>query len=52
MPQMAPIWWTTLFIMFNMSFIIMMTLMYFQSEMKPIMKKQITKKTMNYNWKW
>nr|QZI85967.1 ATP synthase F0 subunit 8 [Rhynocoris fuscipes] len=52
MPQMAPIWWTTLFIMFNMSFIIMLVSTYFQEEIEPIMTKKITEKINKYNWKW
>nr|YP_009485711.1 ATP synthase F0 subunit 8 [Rhynocoris incertis]AVZ00847.1 ATP synthase F0 subunit 8 [Rhynocoris incertis] len=52
MPQMAPIWWTTLFILFNTSFIIMMMSTYFQTENNPSMKKQITSKINKYNWKW
>nr|YP_011031335.1 ATP synthase F0 subunit 8 [Epidaus famulus]WQT73257.1 ATP synthase F0 subunit 8 [Epidaus famulus] len=52
MPQMAPIWWTTLFILFNMSFLTMMIMMYFQINMQPTMKSSITSQIKQYNWKW
>nr|YP_004734454.1 ATP synthase F0 subunit 8 [Agriosphodrus dohrni]ADF65634.1 ATP synthase F0 subunit 8 [Agriosphodrus dohrni] len=52
MPQMAPIWWTILFIMFNFSFLSMITVMYFQKEPIPLMGKEVTEKTKNLNWKW
>nr|YP_009485646.1 ATP synthase F0 subunit 8 [Velinus nodipes]AVZ00782.1 ATP synthase F0 subunit 8 [Velinus nodipes] len=52
MPQMAPIWWTTLFILFNMSFLMMITIMYFQKTPEPIMDKKMIKSIKNLNWKW
>nr|WGT86848.1 ATP synthase F0 subunit 8 [Sclomina erinacea]WGT86861.1 ATP synthase F0 subunit 8 [Sclomina erinacea]WGT86874.1 ATP synthase F0 subunit 8 [Sclomina erinacea]WGT86887.1 ATP synthase F0 subunit 8 [Sclomina erinacea]WGT86900.1 ATP synthase F0 subunit 8 [Sclomina erinacea] len=52
MPQMAPIWWTMLFIMFNTTLIIMMTMMYFQVDTQPKTKKQFTSTIKYYNWKW
>nr|YP_010865743.1 ATP synthase F0 subunit 8 [Sclomina guangxiensis]WGT89383.1 ATP synthase F0 subunit 8 [Sclomina guangxiensis]WGT89396.1 ATP synthase F0 subunit 8 [Sclomina guangxiensis]WGT89409.1 ATP synthase F0 subunit 8 [Sclomina guangxiensis]WGT89422.1 ATP synthase F0 subunit 8 [Sclomina guangxiensis]WGT89435.1 ATP synthase F0 subunit 8 [Sclomina guangxiensis] len=52
MPQMAPIWWTTLFIMFNTTLLMMMMIMYFQVDTQPKMKKQLTKNIKYYNWKW
>nr|YP_010596113.1 ATP synthase F0 subunit 8 [Rhynocoris marginatus]WAJ48445.1 ATP synthase F0 subunit 8 [Rhynocoris marginatus] len=52
MPQMAPIWWTTLFIMFNMAFITMMVSIYFQIENLPTLKKQMTSESKKFNWKW
>nr|YP_010865769.1 ATP synthase F0 subunit 8 [Sclomina parva]WGT89721.1 ATP synthase F0 subunit 8 [Sclomina parva]WGT89734.1 ATP synthase F0 subunit 8 [Sclomina parva]WGT89747.1 ATP synthase F0 subunit 8 [Sclomina parva]WGT89760.1 ATP synthase F0 subunit 8 [Sclomina parva]WGT89773.1 ATP synthase F0 subunit 8 [Sclomina parva] len=52
MPQMAPIWWTMLFIMFNTTLIIMMMMMYFQVDTQPKTKKQFTSYIKYYNWKW
>nr|WGT89643.1 ATP synthase F0 subunit 8 [Sclomina pallens] len=52
MPQMAPIWWTMLFIMFNTTLIIMMMMMYFQVDTQPKTSKQFTSHIKYYNWKW
>nr|QZI85954.1 ATP synthase F0 subunit 8 [Sycanus falleni] len=52
MPQMAPIWWTTLFIMFNVSFLAMIAITYFQEIPLPSMEMKITSKISNLNWKW
>nr|UPL65962.1 ATPase subunit 8 [Hyalopeplus sp.] len=52
MPQMAPIWWTTLYAMFIMSYMTYVMIMYFfisygsKNEMKKSSKKN------NMNWKW
>nr|ATC73036.1 ATP synthase F0 subunit 8 [Graphocephala sp. EMHAU-2015-Zz052315] len=50
MPQMAPMWWTFLMIMFIMSMIMMMTNMYFNTLNKLMKKKEIN--TNQMNWKW
>nr|AKP94523.1 ATP synthase F0 subunit 8 [Macracanthopsis nodipes] len=52
MPQMAPMWWTMLFISFNISFLMMMTIIYFQTDLGPKLSKKLTSKTNNLNWKW
>nr|YP_009485724.1 ATP synthase F0 subunit 8 [Scipinia horrida]AVZ00860.1 ATP synthase F0 subunit 8 [Scipinia horrida] len=52
MPQMAPLWWTTLFIMFNMSLLTMIMITYFQESPKPSMEKSLIKEIKNLNWKW
>nr|UGK73246.1 ATP synthase F0 subunit 8 [Atkinsoniella heiyuana] len=50
MPQMAPMWWTLLMILFMMSMIMMMTSMYFNTLNKLMEKKEIY--TSQMNWKW
>nr|YP_009544118.1 ATP synthase F0 subunit 8 [Cosmoscarta dorsimacula]AZJ53293.1 ATP synthase F0 subunit 8 [Cosmoscarta dorsimacula] len=51
MPQMAPMWWTMLFLMFNLTFLLLNMLMYFiinfNNKMKfnKMMKNQMI-------WKW
>nr|YP_010010496.1 ATP synthase F0 subunit 8 [Sycanus croceovittatus]QOH97844.1 ATP synthase F0 subunit 8 [Sycanus croceovittatus] len=52
MPQMAPIWWTTLFIMFNLSFLAMITITYFQEIPLPSMESKTIKQIKNLDWKW
>nr|QDI93417.1 ATP synthase F0 subunit 8 [Pygovepres vaccinicola]QDI93430.1 ATP synthase F0 subunit 8 [Pygovepres vaccinicola]QDI93443.1 ATP synthase F0 subunit 8 [Pygovepres vaccinicola]QDI93456.1 ATP synthase F0 subunit 8 [Pygovepres vaccinicola]QDI93469.1 ATP synthase F0 subunit 8 [Pygovepres vaccinicola] len=53
MPQMAPIWWFTLFLMFIMTYFIFMVFLYFyniyQLKMKMMYKNTNIK---NINWKW
>nr|ACJ69550.1 ATP synthase F0 subunit 8 [Ochterus marginatus] len=53
MPQMSPMWWFTLFIMFIMSLMMTSMLTFFNfmiKKEKSILKtKMISKKT---NWKW
>nr|QCI09186.1 ATP synthase F0 subunit 8 [Geotomus sp. FS-2019] len=52
MPQMAPLWWTTLFMMFILSFMTMNMIIFHL----PCMQKgesDATIKTLNsLNWKW
>nr|AHN95689.1 ATP synthase F0 subunit 8 [Trigonotylus caelestialium] len=52
MPQMAPMWWTTLFMLFIITYIMNMILMYFYTEY--FITKTSTKKISNKNitWKW
>nr|QWX95527.1 ATP synthase subunit 8 [Molipteryx lunata] len=52
MPQMAPLWWEILFIMFIMSFLFMNTIIYFN---KIPNKKNTENESININnlkWKW
>nr|AGO28094.1 ATP synthase F0 subunit 8 [Ischnobaenella hainana]QZI86064.1 ATPase subunit 8 [Ischnobaenella hainana] len=51
MPQMAPMWWTMMFSMFNMSMIIMCIMIYFQKNTMP-MKINLKSKIKKMNWKW
>nr|YP_010363437.1 ATP synthase F0 subunit 8 [Atkinsoniella aurantiaca]UNZ12538.1 ATP synthase F0 subunit 8 [Atkinsoniella aurantiaca] len=50
MPQMAPMWWTFLMIMFVSTFMLMMSMLYFNimSKSMPMMNKKINQ----MNWKW
>nr|AZL35831.1 ATP synthase F0 subunit 8 [Cosmoscarta bispecularis]QHR79671.1 ATP synthase F0 subunit 8 [Cosmoscarta dorsimacula] len=51
MPQMAPMWWTMLFLMFNSMFLLSNMLMYFIFNLNNKMKAN--KMLMNQmNWKW
>nr|YP_010596126.1 ATP synthase F0 subunit 8 [Acanthaspis pedestris]WAJ48458.1 ATP synthase F0 subunit 8 [Acanthaspis pedestris] len=51
MPQMSPLWWTTLFATFIYSFIMIWTLMYYQYSPKVSTKTQ-EKMENQMNWKW
>nr|AFY16835.1 ATP synthase F0 subunit 8 [Lethocerus deyrollei]AOY34901.1 ATP synthase F0 subunit 8 [Lethocerus deyrollei]BCH52381.1 ATP synthase FO subunit 8 [Kirkaldyia deyrolli] len=52
MPQMSPLWWSTLFIMFISLFMVMCTINYFMVFYKKTKKinQKMTKTPMN--WKW
>nr|YP_010268852.1 ATP synthase F0 subunit 8 [Halovelia novoguinensis]UIG88257.1 ATP synthase F0 subunit 8 [Halovelia novoguinensis] len=51
MPQMAPMSWLTLMLLFMTTMIIINTMMYFNKDYKnKNMEKNIMKK--NFNWKW
>nr|UPL65601.1 ATPase subunit 8 [Rhopalus maculatus] len=51
MPQMSPLWWETLYIMFIMVFMIMIMIMYHNKNYK--LKNTSYKKKINQlNWKW
>nr|YP_006503938.1 ATP synthase F0 subunit 8 [Neotermes insularis]AFM92438.1 ATP synthase F0 subunit 8 [Neotermes insularis] len=52
MPQMMPLSWLMLFIMFSMTLILFATMNFYTSipELKHIMKKEIIKKSMNWSW--
>nr|YP_009485607.1 ATP synthase F0 subunit 8 [Acanthaspis cincticrus]AVZ00743.1 ATP synthase F0 subunit 8 [Acanthaspis cincticrus] len=52
MPQMAPLWWTTLFLMFILSFIMIWTMMYFLYFSDPAEFSQEKKIETQMNWKW
>nr|YP_006575994.1 ATP synthase F0 subunit 8 [Tropisternus sp. BYU-CO166]ACZ58508.1 ATP synthase F0 subunit 8 [Tropisternus sp. BYU-CO166] len=51
MPQMAPINWISLFIMFSMIFILFNSMNYFSFNY-PIKKYKTTMKKKLINWKW
>nr|YP_011017062.1 ATP synthase F0 subunit 8 [Saldoida armata]WQB61740.1 ATP synthase F0 subunit 8 [Saldoida armata] len=51
MPQMAPLWWTTLLMFFSTCFILIMMKSYFILSYK-IDKKSSHKMKTNKNWKW
>nr|QKY63776.1 ATP synthase F0 subunit 8 [Dipetalogaster maximus] len=52
MPQMAPTWWTVLYITFILSLCIMCIILYFHSFNTPnvTQKNKFPKKSIN--WKW
>nr|YP_010222553.1 ATP synthase F0 subunit 8 [Glaucias dorsalis]UCC46003.1 ATP synthase F0 subunit 8 [Glaucias dorsalis] len=53
MPQMAPLWWEILFLMFIMSFIMMSIMIYFLNNIM-IKNKNISNKINinQLNWPW
>nr|AOY39217.1 ATP synthase F0 subunit 8 [Helophorus sp. BMNH 724835] len=51
MPQMAPMNWLILFILFTMIFLLFNSMNYF-SFSYPIKSYKLVKKTININWKW
>nr|YP_006576033.1 ATP synthase F0 subunit 8 [Necrophila americana]ACZ58560.1 ATP synthase F0 subunit 8 [Necrophila americana] len=51
MPQMAPMNWLILFLMFIMVFLLFNSMNYF-SFMYPIKKTSSNKSTSKINWKW
>nr|ACJ69420.1 ATP synthase F0 subunit 8 [Diplonychus rusticus]UCU57415.1 ATP synthase F0 subunit 8 [Appasus japonicus] len=52
MPQMAPLWWTTLFFVFLISFMIMCTINYFLVSYNATEYKTSKKSKTSINWKW
>nr|YP_002791227.1 ATP synthase F0 subunit 8 [Aeschyntelus notatus]ABZ01972.1 ATP synthase F0 subunit 8 [Aeschyntelus notatus] len=51
MPQMAPLWWETLYIIFIFMFMIMIMIIYYNKSYSP--KSNNYKKKINQlNWKW
>nr|QLY90295.1 ATP synthase F0 subunit 8 [Caenis robusta]UJG45452.1 ATP synthase F0 subunit 8 [Caenis robusta] len=54
MPQMAPISWLTLFILFSVLYIMYMILNYFSSAPtpNPVKKNSNTHDTNSFFWKW
>nr|YP_009048942.1 ATP synthase FO subunit 8 [Orius sauteri]YP_010432121.1 ATP synthase F0 subunit 8 [Orius strigicollis]AID61653.1 ATP synthase FO subunit 8 [Orius sauteri]USW04718.1 ATP synthase F0 subunit 8 [Orius strigicollis] len=51
MPQMAPMWWLSLYFMFIMSFFMIMICMYYLFN-KTFSSKEISIKKNPINWKW
>nr|YP_010736913.1 ATP synthase F0 subunit 8 [Idioscopus ventrispinus]WEP24800.1 ATP synthase F0 subunit 8 [Idioscopus ventrispinus] len=50
MPQMSPMWWLILMLMFNLLYLMMNTILYFNYK---IMNKDSIKINKNkMNWKW
>nr|YP_010311856.1 ATP synthase F0 subunit 8 [Planusocoris schaeferi]UNA71164.1 ATP synthase F0 subunit 8 [Planusocoris schaeferi] len=52
MPQMAPLWWEVLFMLFMLSFFMMNIIMFFNLKMKN--KNKLMKLIMvnQFKWKW
>nr|QKY63835.1 ATP synthase F0 subunit 8 [Meccus pallidipennis] len=52
MPQMAPAWWTTLYFVFIISFLIMCFLLYYHTYFMPQTTKSNEIPQSKINWKW
>nr|YP_002970970.1 ATP synthase F0 subunit 8 [Nerthra indica]ACJ69459.1 ATP synthase F0 subunit 8 [Nerthra indica] len=52
MPQMAPLWWTTLFFMFLTCLMMMYINMYFLTSHKIKMNPHFKSEKKPINWKW
>nr|AXS65061.1 ATP synthase F0 subunit 8 [Coleoptera sp. 1 KM-2017] len=52
MPQMAPMWWATLFMMFSSCFIIMIMIVYYNMYLTPLESEGLSKNIQKLNWKW
>nr|QEI26521.1 ATP synthase F0 subunit 8 [Eurydema ventralis] len=52
MPQMAPLWWEVLFIMFMITFMMFNVMIYFNSSKSINNKNKINKKSFQFNWTW
>nr|ATG83178.1 ATP synthase F0 subunit 8 [Tricentrus sp. EMHAU-15062504] len=50
MPQMSPMWWMTLMLMFNFMVMLSISMTYFNYKVSIVMMTKINK--MNLNWKW
>nr|YP_010591418.1 ATP synthase F0 subunit 8 [Stethoconus japonicus]UFQ24458.1 ATP synthase F0 subunit 8 [Stethoconus japonicus] len=51
MPQMSPMWWTSLYMMFMMTMFMTMIILYFMLTEK-VKTTKVSKKTKNLNWTW
>nr|YP_009919192.1 ATP synthase F0 subunit 8 [Triatoma sanguisuga]QMP96836.1 ATP synthase F0 subunit 8 [Triatoma sanguisuga] len=52
MPQMAPAWWTVLYIMFILSFLIVCFLLYYHMYSTPVIALKNESTQPKVNWKW
>nr|AXS65693.1 ATP synthase F0 subunit 8 [Coleoptera sp. 3 KM-2017] len=52
MPQMAPLWWELLFIMFIMTYIIMSMMIYHTPNMNLSHETKTNQMSLNMIWKW
>nr|YP_002970764.1 ATP synthase F0 subunit 8 [Valentia hoffmanni]ACJ69576.1 ATP synthase F0 subunit 8 [Valentia hoffmanni] len=53
MPQMSPMWWTTLFMLFIMLLMLMWVMMYSQINISPSPSEELKQiKLNNLNWMW
>nr|UGN61566.1 ATP synthase F0 subunit 8 [Paracyba sp.] len=50
MPQMSPMWWTTLMLMFIFSILVCMFMMYFNYTKKMSEKKKMTMNNLSWTW--
>nr|YP_009943340.1 ATP synthase F0 subunit 8 [Cletus punctiger]QOD41603.1 ATP synthase F0 subunit 8 [Cletus punctiger] len=52
MPQMSPLWWEILFLVFIMSFMLMNTIIFYNKKMLPKQKSIEMIKINQFKWKW
>nr|YP_009917422.1 ATP synthase F0 subunit 8 [Nabis ferus]QLF99789.1 ATP synthase F0 subunit 8 [Nabis ferus] len=52
MPQMAPIWWMTMFMLFIIILLSVMIINYFYIKYNNYLKPTINYISTNINWKW
>nr|YP_009040486.1 ATP synthase F0 subunit 8 [Peirates arcuatus]AHF21747.1 ATP synthase F0 subunit 8 [Peirates arcuatus] len=52
MPQMAPLWWSILFLTFFVSFLMMCIIMHFQNTQESAKTLKETPEIKMMNWKW
>nr|UPI55419.1 ATPase subunit 8 [Scotomedes sp.] len=52
MPQMSPMWWTSLFMMFTVCLIIVMMMTYFYIYKMNLKMSSQNMSTNNKTWKW
>nr|YP_010258366.1 ATP synthase F0 subunit 8 [Physoderes impexa]AGO28081.1 ATP synthase F0 subunit 8 [Physoderes impexa] len=52
MPQMAPIWWMTLYSLIMISLIMMITILYYQKMPLLMNMNYLNNKIKSPNWKW
>nr|YP_010310377.1 ATP synthase F0 subunit 8 [Camptopus lateralis]UMY75912.1 ATP synthase F0 subunit 8 [Camptopus lateralis] len=52
MPQMSPLWWEILFILFILSFIMMNTIIYYNKNIKLIKTDNNKLVNKELKWKW
>nr|YP_009672666.1 ATP synthase F0 subunit 8 [Rhodnius pictipes]QDB64186.1 ATP synthase F0 subunit 8 [Rhodnius pictipes] len=52
MPQMAPMWWTSMFFTFTLSFISIFMILHFQNYYNPTLMEKDKKLMPKMNWKW
>nr|AKE36793.1 ATP synthase F0 subunit 8 [Rubiconia intermedia] len=52
MPQMAPMWWEIMFIIFSMIYICMSTMIYFSTNKLTTNQLKNKSLTNQYNWEW
>nr|YP_010736939.1 ATP synthase F0 subunit 8 [Chinaocerus tubulatus]WEP24826.1 ATP synthase F0 subunit 8 [Chinaocerus tubulatus] len=50
MPQMAPMWWMTMMLIFNLTYLMTTTMLYFNYKIKT--KSSIKVNKPELNWKW
>nr|YP_009694523.1 ATP synthase F0 subunit 8 [Eurydema qinlingensis]QEI26508.1 ATP synthase F0 subunit 8 [Eurydema qinlingensis] len=52
MPQMSPLWWDLLFILFFMIYMLFNIIIYFNYKKNMIKNHSIMNKSMHFNWLW